>query len=97
MSNKCLTISFLIVKMVVYLRRKKLNFCDRDIKSTLSAVKSTEKGLSSQEAKERLEKNGANVLPQKKPKSKFLRFLEQFKDVMIILLLKKILLKEACP
>ena len=46
-----------------------------------------ETGLSASEARERLEKNGKNELARKKPKSNLTRFFEQFKDVMIIILL----------
>lgn len=44
-------------------------------------------GLSSSEAKARLERDGKNELAKKKPKSTARRFFEQFKDVMIIILL----------
>ena len=46
-----------------------------------------ERGLSTDEARARLAKNGANELARKKPKTLLRRFFEQFKDVMIIILL----------
>ncbi len=45
------------------------------------------KGLSSEEAKQRLLTHGENKLKEKKKKSNVRRFFEQFKDVMIIILL----------
>ncbi len=53
----------------------------------LSEVQTTESGLSFREAKARLEKNGKNALAEKKKKNKFLKFLGQFKEVLIIVLL----------
>ena len=46
-----------------------------------------EKGLSSEQVKQNREKYGANELQQKKKKSLFVKFLEQFKDFMIIVLI----------
>lgn len=45
------------------------------------------KGISSKEAAQRLEKNGENTLKEQKRKSVLVRFLGQFNDFMIIILL----------
>lgn len=44
-------------------------------------------GLTTAEAQERLEKNGKNELKEKKKKSLLVRFIAQFKDFMIIILI----------
>lgn len=59
----------------------------KSIEQCLKETTSSKEGLSSEEVEKRLSQNGLNVLPQKKQKNKFLRFLEQFKDIMIIILL----------
>ena len=45
------------------------------------------KGLTEEEAQARRARYGENKLQEQKKKSMFVRFLEQFKDVMIIILL----------
>jgi len=44
-------------------------------------------GLTQDEAKKRLEKDGANVLPQKKPKSILLMFLEEIINPIVLILI----------
>lgn len=44
-------------------------------------------GLSAAEAAKRLERHGANVLAEKKKKTNLQRFLDQFKDAMILILI----------
>jgi len=56
-----------------------------DVLRSLESDRST--GLSAQQAAERLEQYGPNELRQKKKKTLIQRFLDQFKDVMIIILL----------
>ncbi len=53
----------------------------------LSALQSTEDGLSEKEAKQRLTRYGYNELSGKKPRSLLSRFLDQFNDFMILILL----------
>lgn len=57
------------------------------IESNLEHLKTSAQGLSQAEAKARLEKNGKNVLAEKKKKSGFVKFLGQFKDVLIVVLI----------
>ena len=45
------------------------------------------KGLSEKQAAEKLTQHGENRLREKKKKTNFQRFLDQFKDAMIIILL----------
>ena len=44
-------------------------------------------GLTSEEAEKRLQNNGYNELKGKKKESLFVRFLKQFADVLIIILI----------
>ncbi len=53
----------------------------------IGELKTSEKGLSSQEAQSRLATYGPNELKKEKGKSPFLLFFEQFKDVLMIILL----------
>ena len=55
--------------------------------AVLSSIGSAENGLSSAEAARRLEANGPNKLVEAKKRSNILRFFDQMKDPMIIILL----------
>lgn len=58
-----------------------------DAQSVLAELSTTESGLSEAEISARLEKYGENKLREKKRKTMLARFIDQFKDVMIIILL----------
>ncbi|MGN0576017.1 MAG: cation-transporting P-type ATPase, partial [Ruminococcus sp.] len=59
-----------------------------NISSVLKALDSDEKkGLSEAQVKEKREKFGENRLQEKKKKSNFQRFIDQFKDAMILILI----------
>lgn len=44
-------------------------------------------GITEEEAKERIEKYGKNVIDDKKRESIFIKFIKQFNDIMIIILI----------
>ena len=61
---------------------------DQNLSDLLKALGADERaGLSSQEAAARLARNGENRLKEGKKKTNLQRFAEQFKDVMILILL----------
>ena len=64
-----------------------LEFHSSSIEDVLQATDSTEKGLSSAEAKKRLERDGFNELAAKEKDPIWKLFLENFKDPMVIVLL----------
>lgn len=53
----------------------------------LSEFQTTERGLTTNEANNRLAQNGRNALPKAKKKSAFAKIMAQFKDPMIIVLI----------
>ncbi len=63
------------------------SFFTKTSSETLEKVASSAQGLSHAEAKKRLDHDGKNELAQKKRKNAFVKFLEQFKDILIIVLL----------
>lgn len=68
-------------------------YYQQTVDETLTNIQSSLDGLSSTEATARLEKYGANALPQKPGKPGWLRFLAHFNDVLIYVLLAAALLK----
>ena len=60
---------------------------DKKIEEIYKLLDSSKDGLSSSEVQKRLEKDGFNELIEKKSRSKLSIFLEQFKDMMIIILI----------
>ncbi len=63
------------------------NYFAKTTEEVLENVQATTSGLSYREAKTRLEQNGKNALTEKKKKSNFVKFLQQFKEILIIVLL----------
>ena len=59
----------------------------QSVEDVFKEVKSSPSGLSSQEAASRLEKYGANTLQEGKKKTLLEKFVDQFKDFMILVLL----------
>ena len=64
-----------------------MNFYREEVSTVLNEVKSTVKGLTSDEAAKRLEQNGKNKLNQAPKDSLIKRFFAQLTDPMIIILL----------
>jgi Ca2+-transporting ATPase len=59
----------------------------KSIENIFDELRTSPHGLSEDEAKKRLEKYGLNVLKEKKKKTPFMMFLEQFRDFMILVLI----------
>ncbi len=66
---------------------KSLNYYRLSPDEVLKQLKTRSKGLSSQEAKERLEQMGGNQLAPAKHESVLITFLRQFKNLLVIMLL----------
>ena len=64
-----------------------MKFYCEEIEKVLSETKSSTKGLTSGEAEKRLAEHGKNKLAEGKKKTMLQRFFEQFKDVMILILI----------
>ena len=65
-----------------------MNYHSQTIKQVIETLSSdTSSGLTDQQVRERLERYGENRLREKKKKTNLQRFLDQFKDVMILILI----------
>lgn len=64
-----------------------MNWHSMATQEVLNALHTTQTGLSHAQAQERLERDGANTLRGKKPKTIIQRFFSQFADFMILILL----------
>jgi P-type Ca2+ transporter type 2C len=69
------------------MEKEKKDYYRASIEQTIEGLESAKEGLSSQEAKQRLEKHGKNELPGKKPPSFLKVLLHQFKSPLIYILL----------
>ncbi len=64
-----------------------INFHNIEINKSLKQLDANKEGLSNNEAEKRLKEKGPNILPTQKPVSNLVKFLHQFTDIMIIILL----------
>lgn len=71
------------------------NYHELETREVISSFESSRAGLTSTEAQNRLEKFGPNELTKKKGVSAWMLFLEQFKSLLIIILLFAIVLSAA--
>ena len=67
--------------------QKRQAFYTQSPEEVLKSVEATEQGLSSSEAQQRLAEYGRNELEEGEKKSLLVKFIEQFKDLMIIILI----------
>jgi len=69
-----------------------MDYYNYSVNKTLDEFKTSEKGLSQQDAEQRLEKYGLNEIKEEKKISVFQIFFSQFKSSLIIILLAAIIL-----
>ena len=63
------------------------NYYNKKVEQLYKELDTNINGLTEEEASKRLEKYGENKLAERKKKSNFIIFLNQFNDLMIILLI----------
>lgn len=64
-----------------------MKFYSLDIEETLKKLSSNKDGLSNEEVQKRLKKDGKNKIIEIKKESNLSKFLNEFKDLMIIILI----------
>lgn len=64
-----------------------MNFYQKEVNEVFEELNTNPQGLSFEEAQSRLQEFGLNELAEKKKKTPFQMFLEQFKDFMILILI----------
>ena len=64
-----------------------MNYYLKNTEQVLRELNSSEQGLSSQEAAQRLQKNGKNLLKEEEKRSTWRKFLDSITDPMILMLL----------
>ncbi len=64
-----------------------MSWHQREMREVIEELRSSPMGLSSEEARRRLEEYGPNELKEKKKKTPFAMFLDQFRDFMILVLI----------
>lgn len=69
------------------IENKENNYYRKTVKETFETLNTSEKGLSGQEAQKRLDKYGENKLVRLKKTPEIIKFLLQFRDVLMIILL----------
>ena len=69
------------------IERQKQQWFAKSAEYAFEKTNSSTEGLSSEDAKKRLEENGANVLPQKKPKSFFVMLFHELINPIVLILL----------
>lgn len=63
------------------------NYYNLSSQETIEELKSSKEGLDAQEASTRLSRDGLNKLKEVKKKNLFMKFIDQFKNVMLIILI----------
>ena len=66
---------------------KENNYYNKKVEELYKELNTSISGLTEEEASKRLERYGENKLAERKKKSNFIIFLNQFNDLMIILLI----------